>query len=219
MASRVRFAPPRIPIVSNLTGRWVQDDTLGSARYWRQHIREAVRFADGVEALHAHGIGAFVELGPEPTLLGLVRQSSKGPSSLRVPSMKSGVDETQCLLSALGDLFKAGTTVDWLGFSRGFEGRKVAMPTYPFERKRHWLDEEELSTHEETAAVDVGPVASPTSLLGRQVASPLADRQYANRIGVAAWPFLADHKVFDTPIMPPKHSNARPSCPEARCAT
>ena len=203
IAERVRYAPPRTPIVSNLTGRWVDDDTMASARYWRQHMREAVRFADGVEALHAHGIGAFVEVGPEPTLLGLVRQSSKGPSALRVPSMKGGVDETQCILSGLGDLFKAGATVDWLGFSRGFEAQKVAMPTYAFERKRHWLDEEAQPADQASAAIDaVVPAASSTSLLGRQVPSPLADRQYVNRVSRPAWPFLADHRVFGTPLVP-----------------
>jgi phthiocerol/phenolphthiocerol synthesis type-I polyketide synthase E len=139
-----RLRPPEIPFVSNLTGRWITPQQATDPAYWVRHLRETVRFSEGIgQLLDGPAPYVLLEAGPGTTLTTLVRQhpltdrDHVAVSSLGHP--RQAVPDGVAVLSALGTLFTAGTTVDWEGFWRHEERDRVPLPTYAFERRRHWL--------------------------------------------------------------------------------
>jgi len=142
-ARSVTFHSPSIPYVSNVTGGWVTADLVADPNYWGTHIRQTVRFADGVSRLLEDDDRAFLEVGPGNTLSTFVRHQSQRPdsrvivSSMRHPN--EDVADGAVALNALGRLWVSGAAVDWKRFSSGEERHRVPLPTYPFERARHWV--------------------------------------------------------------------------------
>ena len=133
------MAPPSIPVAWNLTGGALPNGSAPDAvDYWRRHMREPVRFADGVRGLYDDGFRIFLEVGPHPTLLALAQQSLPEEDSLFLSSMRRGRDDWNELLTSLADLHVHGVPVDFAGFDRPYARRRVALPTYPFERERFW---------------------------------------------------------------------------------
>ncbi|WP_432973946.1 type I polyketide synthase [Dactylosporangium sp. CA-233914] len=140
-AERVTFGPTSIPLVSNLTGElWPWERPL-DADYWVRHARRPVRFAAGVATLLGLRHRTFLESGPAPTLLGLVRDGAgAGPGLALLPSLRPKHPEWPVLLSTLAQLYARGVPVDWRGFDRQYRRSKTALPTYPFQRTRCWPD-------------------------------------------------------------------------------
>jgi acyl transferase domain-containing protein/acyl carrier protein len=138
LARGVAMARPSIPIVWNLTGRPLPNGAAPDAVYWRRHMREPVRFADGVKALHDDGFRIFLEVGPHPTLLALAQQSLPAAGNLLLTSLRRGKDDWNELLTSLADLHVNGAPVDFVGFDRPYQRRRVTLPTYPFDRERYW---------------------------------------------------------------------------------
>ncbi|MEU1134643.1 beta-ketoacyl synthase N-terminal-like domain-containing protein, partial [Streptomyces sp. NPDC005900] len=138
VAESLAYAAPRIPVVSNVTGALATSDELGSAEYWVRHVREAVRFADGVAALAEQGISMFLELGPDGVL------SAMGADiideGLFVPVLRAERPEAQSLLSGLAQVWVQGVAVDWAAFFAGTGASRVDLPTYAFQRERFWLE-------------------------------------------------------------------------------
>ncbi|MEU4626944.1 SDR family NAD(P)-dependent oxidoreductase, partial [Actinoplanes sp. NPDC023801] len=128
------FGAPRIPVVSNLTGEPVEEFT---ADYWIRHVREAVRFADGVSWLASHGVTRCVEVGPAGVLTGLAEATA--PDVAYAVTMRKNADEAETVLNAVGRIFTAGANVNWTAVLAGQGGRTVALPTYAFQRDRYWL--------------------------------------------------------------------------------
>ncbi|WP_066370954.1 type I polyketide synthase [Herbidospora mongoliensis] len=122
------YAEPRIPVISNLTGR---PGRIGEPGYWIRQVRETVRFADGVTYLGEQGVTRFVELGPDGVLSAMAGKIITGAVS--APLLREGRDHVQ---TALGRLWTAGVHVDWPVLLSG--GRKVDLPTYAFQRERYW---------------------------------------------------------------------------------
>jgi acyl transferase domain-containing protein/SAM-dependent methyltransferase len=143
VVEKVPRGSPQIPYLSNVTGRWVTDEDLADPSYWARHLRQTVRFSAGLERLLERPNCVFLEVGPGHTLTSLVRRHrSAGRVPLAIASLPSAPGknaEEASLLKAVGDLWMAGVTPDWS--VAGAQGRhRVALPTYPFERRRHWLD-------------------------------------------------------------------------------
>jgi SAM-dependent methyltransferase len=122
-----------------LSGQLATGDELSGVDYWCRHLREPVRFADGITTLEALGCRLFVEIGPRDTLVGLARQTLRRPDTVTVPSLRKDVQDWRVVLSGLGALYTAGVDVDWRALSDGRTPRAVALPTYPFQRERHWV--------------------------------------------------------------------------------
>ena len=137
VAESVAYQRPSLPLVSSLTGSISEE--IATPSYWVRHVREAVRFAEAVKVLHEAGAGTFVELGPKPALLGLVQACLPDAEPLLLASLRGGHDEPARVLDALGGLWAAGGPVHWAGvFPAG--GRRVPLPTYPWQRERYWID-------------------------------------------------------------------------------
>jgi acyl transferase domain-containing protein len=119
-AQRIQFNAPRLPLVSNLTGGFLEPDQVPDAVYWRNHIRAEVKFSAGMQALASLGIDTFLEIGPSPVLLGMgVRCLPESPAAW-LPSLRQGRDDWQMILDSLGNLYVRGAQVDWAGFDRGY---------------------------------------------------------------------------------------------------
>ena len=154
-ASRVAFAAPRIRLVSNLSGR-VANGEIRSPTYWRRQARDAVRFADGVRTLHAEGLDLFVEIGPSPTLLALGQGCLPPGEGTWIPSLRKGRDDWRVMLEGLAELAARGASIDWAGVDGGANRRRLALPTYPFERTRCWFETPSRSAPE-TLLTPIGP--------------------------------------------------------------
>ncbi|HWO19183.1 MAG TPA: SDR family NAD(P)-dependent oxidoreductase [Kofleriaceae bacterium] len=178
VAERIAYRPARIPIVSNLTGRVARDAELSSPGYWVDHVRNAVRFLDGVRSLHGAGVHTFIELGPHGVLTALAHDALTDRASERaeyIAVLRKDRLELETMAGALGALYVRGHRLDWPAvvetFGEPFGGprlRRVGLPTYAFQRRRFWLEapaahapEAAASTSEEREfwqAVDRGDV-------------------------------------------------------------
>ncbi|MEU1671053.1 type I polyketide synthase [Streptomyces roseifaciens] len=142
------FSTPQLPVVSNVTGRIVEAYT---ADYWVRHVREAVRFADGVQTLHDLGVTTFVEIGPGGVLSGMT-QGCLDDGAVTVPALRADRSERQALVTALAQLHTHGVAVDWSVFFSG--ARTTDLPTYAFQHERYWVDASEAAA----AAAAADPV-------------------------------------------------------------
>ena len=147
LVAKVKLGAPVKPYLSNVTGSWVTAEQATDPAYWAQHLRQAVRFADGVAELLKDGTRLGLEVGPGRTLSTLTKQQADlvahgtPVTSLRHPQEKTGDD--LFILTALGRLWAAGADINWRGFSGGERRRRVPLPTYAFERDRYWVARKE----------------------------------------------------------------------------
>nr|CAD19090.1 StiF protein [Stigmatella aurantiaca Sg a15] len=135
-AAKTRFMPPKITLISNLTGGPSEEF---SARALRRHAREPVRFSDGMAALKARGVSVAVEIGPNATLLGIGSRCLPEGSVAWLPSLRKDKDEWEVLLATLGALSVRGVPVNWAGFDSDYPRRRVSLPNYPFQHERFAL--------------------------------------------------------------------------------
>jgi acyl transferase domain-containing protein len=142
--ARVRLRPPEMRWVSNLTGTWIRPEEATDPEYWLRHLRRPVRLGDGVAALADVDGAALLEVGPGRGLATLCRRHPALPAGRPVvaslPDGRNPEDEVPDLLHALGRLWVAGVEPDWQGLHDGERRRRVTLPTYPFERRRHWIE-------------------------------------------------------------------------------
>ncbi|MGV1008335.1 MAG: type I polyketide synthase [Dermatophilaceae bacterium] len=136
----VDFAPPRLPLVANLTGTtWPWQEPMTSD-YWLAHARQPVRFAGGVSALLDEGCRIFLEVGPSPTLLGLVGDIAGAERApVLVPTLRPKTDEWETVVAAVSTLYVHGVDLDWSAFA-GPPVRRLRLPHYPFERVTCWQE-------------------------------------------------------------------------------
>ncbi|HEX5497251.1 MAG TPA: beta-ketoacyl synthase N-terminal-like domain-containing protein, partial [Mycobacteriales bacterium] len=156
VAEGLEFAPPRIPIVSNVTGRPAGTEEICSPDYWVRHVRYPVRFHDSIRWLDTHGTGSYLELGPGGALSALGQECLGPGGGAFVPALPVTSDGLRGTLTALGRLHVRGVGVDWTRVFAGRPGRVVDLPGYAFDRRRHWLDTDAPSGGDAPAAEEVG---------------------------------------------------------------
>ena len=156
IASEVKYSAPRIGLISNVTGRSVEKNEVCEASYWRRHVREPIRFASGMKALHKQGYELFLEIGPNPVLLGMGRRCLPKGTGIWLPSLRKGRDDWKQMLESLGELYVRGVDGDWAGFDQDYSRRRMSLPTYPFERKRYWISPRSVDSGQWSIATDNG---------------------------------------------------------------
>ncbi|MFF4038103.1 type I polyketide synthase [Streptomyces sp. NPDC001816] len=203
-ASRATYREPRIPIVSTLTGRQATGNDLRSAAYWVRHARETVRFADAVRHLVREArVTAFAEVGPGTQLTSAAMTTVEAPGELVfTPTARAGHPEPDTVLAALARLHEHGTAIDWATVHRtahpGGRGRRVDLPTYPFQRERYWL----------TEPVDPTPTAARTAAGGHPVLTSTTSLPETGRVlctghlSDADQPWLRDHVINGRLLVP-----------------
>ncbi|MGH3160156.1 MAG: beta-ketoacyl synthase N-terminal-like domain-containing protein, partial [Streptosporangiaceae bacterium] len=138
VAERITYRAPHLPLVSNLTGRLESPATFRTADYWVRHIREAVRFHDGVSTLREQGVTAFVEIAPDSVLIPMVQEIvGSDPGALFLQVLLRERPEVPQLTAAVARAHTHGLPVDWTAFFAG-RGHLVRLPTYAFQRRRYW---------------------------------------------------------------------------------
>jgi polyene macrolide polyketide synthase len=143
VAGRLVYRPPRIPIVSNITGTLASADELTSPEYWVCHVRQAVRFLDGFRTLEAEGASTFLELGPHGVLCAMGADCLSDDARERatfLPAVRKDRPEADAVVATLGALHARGQAVDWAAFFAPARSRRVSLPTYAFQRELFWLE-------------------------------------------------------------------------------
>lgn len=202
VAQQVHFNEPRLPLISNLTGQLWQPGQKPDAAYWVRHLREAVKFSLGIELLHQQGYELFLEIGPNPTLLGMARRCVPAEVGVWLPSLRVGHNDWSQMLKSLADLYTQGVTVNWTGFERDYvQGRqRVPLPSYPFQGQRYWFTEVKSRApllQKKLKEKGVHP------LLGRPLHSPaIKGVLFETELNREWLPFLQDHCVYETMILP-----------------
>ncbi len=135
---------PRIRFISNVTGSWITNEEATNPSYWEQHLRQTVRFSDGISQLIQQFEGAFLEVGPGRTLSTFTKQHlDTSPKQVVLTSLrhiKEQVSDSNLLLQTLGRLWLSGIDINWSGFYTHEFRHRLPLPTYPFEGQRYWIE-------------------------------------------------------------------------------
>ncbi|MFE9425668.1 SDR family NAD(P)-dependent oxidoreductase [Kitasatospora sp. NPDC006697] len=201
VARTVRFAEPRLPIVSTLTGERAGAAELTSPEYWVRHVREAVRFADAIRVLEEEQVGTYLELGPDAVLatMGAHCLADPGRAEL-VPVLRRDREEPVALAAALGALQVRGVPIDWERIYAGTAVRRIDLPTYAFQRRRLWLDDGPSAVG---SPAGVGQAAAGHPLLGAELRLAEGDTTaLTGRLALSTHPWLADHAVAGVVLLP-----------------
>lgn len=186
---QIRLSSPTLPYVSCVTGTWIQESEATSTQYWARHARETVRFADGIKTmLEMESAPILLEVGAGNVLSTLAFQALQGATNPVITSLQDSARESSdraCMLEALGRLWNQGVEPNWSAL-HAQPLRRVPLPTYPFERKRFWIDappkQRSAASPTSTAPVDaVAPapvISQDLTLMTEQnaPASPQPDR-------------------------------------------
>ncbi|MBN1668765.1 MAG: amino acid adenylation domain-containing protein, partial [Anaerolineales bacterium] len=146
-AAGIEFQPLQIPVVSNVNGEILPTGTVLDAAYWREHIRQGVRFAKGMQSLDAAGCTAYLEVGPKPTLVSLGRATLPTAEASWLVSLKPEQRNADTLLESVAALYVNGGAVDWQAFDQGIPRQHILLPTYPFDRQSYWIEGADANFH------------------------------------------------------------------------
>lgn len=195
IANTITYQPPQLNLISNVTGQRIYE-AIATPDYWVRHIQETVRFADGVQGLHEQNVNFILEIGPKPTLLGMMElQHSENSSSTPVmmPSLRENRSDWQQILESLSQLYVHGVEIDWFSFNQDYGRHKVSLPTYPWQRQRYWVE----STPQKHSDQSLHP------LLERCVKLPRHHETiFEKEFSLETLPFLDDYRI-DGSVMSP----------------
>ncbi|WP_227979257.1 type I polyketide synthase [Nocardia spumae] len=195
LAAGLNYGSPLLPVISNVFGI-VGGEAFADSLYWAGQVRDTVRYAQGVDTLVDMGVRRFLELGPDAVLAAMTRQCLPADiesSSAVAAAGRRGTDEVTQFLTFLADAHNAGIEVDWEPLFAGRSRVRLPLPTYAFQRRRYWLDV--------TGRVAAGGVDHPVLL----DAVPVAGKDewlFTGTLSLARQPWIADHVVFGTPVVP-----------------
>ncbi|MFD9861161.1 type I polyketide synthase [Streptomyces alboflavus] len=202
VAEGLTYQDTTLPVVSNLTGQLATTEELKDPGYWVRHIREAVRFHDGLGTFAAQGVTSLFELGPDSVLTAMAHDTITDPDAQAglVAAVRKDRPEPDTFLAALAHLHVRGVEVDWTPLYVSTPRRRVDLPTYAFQRRRYWPSAA-VGAVGDVSGTGLTPAGHP--LLGAAV--PLAGTDgylFTGRLSVATHPWLADHAVAGRVLLP-----------------
>ncbi|MFG1780773.1 SDR family NAD(P)-dependent oxidoreductase, partial [Micromonospora sp. NPDC049048] len=199
--SGLTLEAPLLPIVSNVTGALAEVDEIRTPDYWVRHVREAVRYADGVTALRSAGVDTFLEVGPQSVLTAMAADVLPDDDAvLAVAVQRRDRPEAQALLHALAEVHVHGVPVSWRQWFTDSGARRVDLPTYAFQHQRYWPAANRARTGDVSGA-GLGRTEHP--LLGAAVDLAGDDEMVlTGRLSLATHPWLADHTVSGLTLVP-----------------
>ncbi|MCM0591136.1 MAG: type I polyketide synthase [Gloeotrichia echinulata DEX184] len=196
IAKTITYHIPSLPIISNITGNVINAE-ITNPNYWVHHLLSPVQFVQGIEQLSQLKTDIFLEIGAKATLISLGQQILPD-YGVWLGSLSPKYSNWETLLKSLAKLYVEGVKIDWKGFNQDYHRQKLALPTYPFQRQRYWLDypEPEAKNSNVTANAFHPLLHKSFCLLG---ANEIHYQSEFDKVNPA---FLQDHLVFDTPIFP-----------------
>ncbi|MGH3644787.1 MAG: SDR family NAD(P)-dependent oxidoreductase, partial [Mycobacterium sp.] len=195
-AAQLQFAVPTLPLICNRTGAVLTAQTPLDAQYWRRHSRQPVQFAESVRTVAWLGCSVLMELGPQPVLTGTAVQV--WPEHLAAPraivSLRKGVGDRRQIADALAAAYVGGHRPDFGALQRQ-PGRRLELPTYPFQRRRFWP---------KTSGIAGSGVhgESVSGILGSAKDLASGDSVYTSRLSVKSQPWLSDHVIYGIVVVP-----------------
>ena len=197
VASQITCHSPKLPLISNVTGELmtVAPDKI----YWRRHLREAVRFGDGMLALAELGCRSFLEIGPHPVLLPIAQAclGARGRSTNWIATLSRQKPDADATTEMLVALYLAGHNLNWAALHADSSWRRIPLPTYPFQRKRYWLEDNAIHSERARKVVE-----RSHPLVGTRTNFSSNEPCYEARYGAHHAGFFADHKVAGTIVLP-----------------
>jgi acyl transferase domain-containing protein/acyl carrier protein len=194
-AARLQFAVPTLPLICNRTGAVLTADTPLDAQYWRRHSRQPVQFAESVHTVAALGCSVLMEIGPQPVLTGAAVQI--WPEHLAAPraivSLRKGVGDRRQIAEALAAAYVSGHRPTFAALHRQ-PRRRLELPTYPFQRRRFWPKTSGIAGIDGQGAV--------SGILGSAKDLASGDSVYTSRLSVKSQPWLSDHVIYGTVVVP-----------------
>lgn len=182
IVSQVDLSPPQMPFISTVTGDWITDAQATDSMYWANHLRATVRFAEGIQRLWQQPNRVLLEVGPRNTVTTLARQQAKDlQQQIAISSLGSKAEnnsEWLAISQAIGELWRSGVSIDWQSFYLNEKRSRLPLPTYPFARKRYWIDplpakeKANLSNPIENSASQISTTASENLINQPQEATP-----------------------------------------------
>ncbi|MFI6955706.1 type I polyketide synthase [Nocardia sp. NPDC050408] len=196
VARSIAYRSPRLAIVSNETGE-LAGDAVTDPEYWVRQVRGCVRFAPGVDTLVSAGARRFVEVGPDAVLAAMTRttvaENAEVESVSRiVAAARRSVDEVSQFVTALAQIHVAGARVEWASLFAGRAVRRVALPTYGFQRRRFWLQ----------PSTDAAASADHPILTGVVGVAGTDEWLFTGRFSVRTHPWIADHMAHGVVVVP-----------------
>ncbi|MCW5313964.1 SDR family NAD(P)-dependent oxidoreductase [Nostoc sp. KVJ3] len=189
--NKIYFHEPNLTIISNVTGKPIGRE-IATPDYWLRHLRSTVHFSQGFKFLIDSGYRCFLELGPKPVLLGMARLTSQIKEILWLPSIVPGQDEQAQMYRSLAALFANGYSIEWTEVFK--QGRRITLPSYPFQRERYWLSNSqfavtEIKTRLHPFISDIKKLATGEIVFDGEISSDNPN-------------YLAEHKVFEKILFP-----------------
>ncbi|MEU5416128.1 SDR family NAD(P)-dependent oxidoreductase [Streptomyces clavifer] len=189
------FAPPKVPLISNLTGELAGPATI-DADYWVRHARNPVRFHDGARRIEDQDIDVCLEIGPDRTLVNLVRAAGLAPDGGVVPSLYRGAGDRAALLAAVKALYELGQDIDWQAVQAPRRIPRSSAPLYPFAATVHWRRAAEPRAGRAAPDGRTAPAGPPW---GTELRSPaVKGRVFVTERSTVYPPHLDDHRLFGT---------------------
>ncbi len=189
---RVTLRRPQVPFVSSVDAAIVTDEVT-RPEYWLRQIMAPVRFADGMQVLDAQRVDTYLEIGPQPVLLGMGRQclEARGDDVQWLPSARRDAPAWQVLLGSVSKLYAWDAPVDWAGFDRPYARRRVTLPGYAFTPKPYWLRSIARTVVEAVATATAAHQAAAYDIVWQEAETPAHGHVAAQ---AAHWILLADRR-------------------------
>lgn len=137
VANTIQYQLPKIPLVSNLTGK-LAESKIASSDYWVQHIMQTVQFANSIQFLVQQNIDIFLEIGAKPTLTAIIKSFIQ--NKILLASLNPKHSDWQQILTSLKQLYLQGCQINWHEVTKSYSGQQISLPHYPFQRKKYWFD-------------------------------------------------------------------------------
>ena len=201
----ISASPPSIAMVSDVTGRVMEEGEVPDGKYWRRHARQAVQFRKGIGALAELGVDVAIEVGPNAVLGPLVSLVWPGSAdvsdAVEAPVVLQSMirpwndiptpESEDTFVNAVAGAYEAGLPISFAGLYANEKRRKIELPGYPFQRERYWVDGSRRRS-----------VTDGHPLLGTRHESPRGEVMFENEMFASDPPWLTDHQVFGRVIMP-----------------
>ncbi len=195
VAETITYSLPQVPIISNLTGE-LANETVSTPAYWIDHILKPVQFAKSIKYLDRQ-VNIFLEVGTKQTLTAMAQSISD--NKLFLHSLNPKHDDWLQILEALSQLYIAGVDINWSQVSKNYNGKKISLPTYPFQRQRCWFD---IPKPDIIRQYKNNTLQTTHPLLGKPLSSPLKQTIFQSHLQSNSITWLQDHCLANKPVLP-----------------
>jgi acyl transferase domain-containing protein/NADPH:quinone reductase-like Zn-dependent oxidoreductase/thioesterase domain-containing protein/NAD(P)-dependent dehydrogenase (short-subunit alcohol dehydrogenase family)/acyl carrier protein len=203
-AAGIEYQAPQVPLAANLTGQLMTE--APTAKYWRDHLRNAVQFAAGMARVAEAGPTAIIEIGPTASLLGMGRRCVPQSEASWLPSLRQGQDDWQTLSASVAEFYVRGGQIDWRSWDEPWPRQRLLLPNYPFERSRQWYTIDPALRRsfngEASERATARGQSSGSPLLGTRLSTVWTNTLFEASLSARTPAFLIDHQVQGSPVTP-----------------